>query len=64
MKPDTPTLIDILEPPRNPWLKKLLSGKGKAPAGVRVVRFEGQDDFDATEYLGEAKAKLRDFAEA
>ncbi|MDP2795346.1 MAG: hypothetical protein Q8O25_14915 [Sulfurisoma sp.] len=64
MKPAETTLMDILDPPRNPWLGRLLSGKGKPPAGVRVIRFDEPDDFAAPDGLGEAKAKLRDFAEA
>ena len=64
MKPAAPTLIDILQPPVNPWLKKLLSGRGQTPPGVRVVRFEGQDDPDTSERLPEARSGQRAFAEA
>ena len=58
------SLFDIIHPPGNPWLEKLLSGKAKPPAGVRVVRFDQSDDFDAPEGQSEAGIRLRDFAEA
>ena len=45
------SLIDILEPPANQWLKELSKRKANLPAGVRVVRFsdeesEGADDLE------------------
>ena len=50
MKTLGPTLMDVIEPPGNLWLQKLLKGKsGSLPPGVRVVRFEapeGTDDMD------------------
>lgn len=33
-------LIDILDPPSNPWLNELLMGKVKLPAGVRVLKVD------------------------
>jgi len=40
----TMSLIDVLVPPENPWLKKLSKSKANLPAGVRVVRFTVDDD--------------------
>jgi hypothetical protein len=31
-------LLDILDPPGNPWLRDLSRGRAKVPAGVRVLR--------------------------
>lgn len=45
MQTSAPTLMDIIEPPGNPWLQKVLKGKsGAAPDGVRVVRFSVEDE--------------------
>lgn len=40
----TMSIIDVLVPPENPWLKKLAKSKANLPAGVRVVRFNVDDD--------------------
>jgi len=41
----TLSLIDILTPPANQWLRDLSRCKTNLPAGVRVVRFgDGDDD--------------------
>lgn len=45
MKPARPSLMDVLAPPINPWLRTILSGKAAdLPTGVRIVRFENEDD--------------------
>ena len=45
MKPVSPSLMDVLAPPLNPWLHKILSGRpSDLPDGVRQVRFEGPED--------------------
>lgn len=46
MKTLSPTLIDIIFPPANPWLQSILKGKARAiPPGVQVVRFgDGEED--------------------
>ena len=37
--------MDVLAPPVNPWLRTILSGKAAdLPTGVRLVRFETEDD--------------------
>lgn len=47
MKAAGPTLMDVIAPPGNVWLQKLLKGKGGAmPPGVRVVRFEAPEESD------------------
>jgi hypothetical protein len=38
------SLIDVLSPPGNPWLKELARRKANLPAGVRIVRFGEADD--------------------
>jgi hypothetical protein len=40
------SLVDILTPPRNNWLRQLARKKSNLPAGVRVVRFSNVDDDD------------------
>lgn len=42
------SLMDVLAPPENRWLKELFRRKADLPAGVSVVRFSGADD-DAAE---------------
>jgi hypothetical protein len=45
MKPARPSLMDVIAPPINPWLRKILDGKAAdLPTGVRIVRFESDDD--------------------
>lgn len=38
------SLVDILTPPGNRWLKELSRRKSELPAGVRIVRFSENDD--------------------
>ncbi len=38
------TLIDVLTPPVNQWLKELSRRKANLPTGVRVVRFSESDE--------------------
>jgi hypothetical protein len=38
------SLIDVLTPPGNRWLKELSRRKSELPAGVRIVRFGAGDD--------------------
>ncbi len=59
------SLLDIIDPPGNPWLKDLQRGKAELPRGVRLVRHSSgdTDSFDRSTALREAKRKLRDFAE-
>jgi hypothetical protein len=45
MKPVSPSLMDVLAPPLNPWLHKILGARpADLPDGVRQVRFEGPAD--------------------
>lgn len=43
------SLVDVLTPPENQWLKQISRSKANLPAGVRVVRFSdaGDDESDA-----------------
>lgn len=45
---DALSLVDVLTPPDNQWLKKLSWSKANLPAGIRVVRFSdaGDDESD------------------
>lgn len=38
------SLMDVLAPPENRWLKELFRRKTDLPAGVSVVRFSGAED--------------------
>lgn len=38
------SLMDVLTPPANPWLREILKPKATMPPGVRVVRFSEEDD--------------------
>jgi hypothetical protein len=40
------SLVDVLSPPRNNWLRQLARKKSNLPVGVRVVRFSNVDDDD------------------
>ncbi len=53
------SLVDILKPPRNNWLRQLARRKSDLPAGVRVVRFSNYDDDDSegTEAIASAPAR-------
>lgn len=44
MTPRSMSLVDILKPPRNNWLRQLARRKANLPEGVRVVRFSDYDD--------------------
>ena len=44
MTQHTISLIDVLTPPANRWLKALSRRKADLPVGVRVVRFSDADD--------------------
>ncbi len=44
----TISLIDVLTPPANLWLKKLSRRKADLPLGVRVIRFNDGDDDDSS----------------
>lgn len=43
MTRQTTSLIEILEPPENRWLKDLSKRKASLPHGVRVVRFSDEE---------------------
>lgn len=53
MTQHTISLIDVLTPPLNQWLREISRRKTNLPAGVRVVRFsDGDDDgFDPPEEI-------------
>ena len=42
------SLLDVLTPPGNDWLKEISRRRTNLPAGVHIVRFgDGDDDFVA-----------------
>lgn len=43
------SLMDVLAPPGNKWLKELTRRKADLPAGVHVVRFSDGDDESAAD---------------
>jgi hypothetical protein len=52
------SLVDILTPPRNNWLRQLARRKSDLPAGVRVVRFSDyDDDTEVVEAIAPAPAR-------
>jgi hypothetical protein len=53
------SLVDILTPPRNNWLRQLARRKSDLPAGVRVVRFSDYDDDDPDVVEAAAAAPAR-----
>jgi hypothetical protein len=57
------SLIEILDPPGNPWLRQFVPGKTEMPKGVRIVRHAGsnEDTFDRNERLHIARRKLHDW---
>lgn len=48
------TLMDVLAPPGNDWLRELSRRKADLPVGVRIVRFSDIDDdpIDDDECMG------------
>lgn len=52
------SLMDVLAPPGNDWLKELSRRKADLPAGVHIVRFGDGDDDTAVDDEG-ASAKVR-----
>lgn len=49
------SLIDVLEPPVNTWLRTLGRRTAELPVGVRVVRFSDADDETGLELTNAAK---------
>ncbi len=51
------SLMDVLAPPQNPWLRELERGKsGRLPAGIRIVRHvEGGQADEGSVNLGDRK---------
>lgn len=43
------SLMDVLAPPGNDWLKELSRRKTDLPAGVHIVRFGDNDDDSAVD---------------
>lgn len=52
------SLMDVLVPPGNDWLKGLSRRKTDLPAGVHIVRF-GEDDDDLADDGASAGMKVR-----
>lgn len=52
------SLMDVLVPPGNDWLKELARRKTDLPAGVHIVRFSDSDDETAVDDES-ASAKTR-----
>jgi hypothetical protein len=59
------SLMDVLAPPGNDWLRELSRRKSDLPAGVHIVRFSDADD-EATEdsEAGGGKSRRREKATA
>ena len=54
------SLMDVLAPPGNDWLKELSRRKTDLPAGVHIVRFgDGDDESAADEESTGAKGRRR-----
>lgn len=55
----TLSILDVLDPPENQWLKSLQKRKLNLPTGVRVIRFDGEEDEhpDEREFVRVAKAQ-------
>jgi len=54
------SLMDVLAPPGNKWLKELARRKNDLPPGVHVVRFsDGDDESAADEENSGAKSRQR-----
>ena len=55
------SLMDVLMPPGNDWLRELSRRKSDLPAGVHIVRFSDADDelTEDSEAVG-AKARRRE----
>ncbi|MBI3095184.1 MAG: hypothetical protein HYY97_09960 [Rhodocyclales bacterium] len=54
------SLMDVLAPPGNNWLKELSRRKTDLPAGVHIVRFGDSEDEAATdEESAGAKSRRR-----
>ena len=58
MTPRAISLMDVLAPPGNDWLKEISRSRTNLPAGVRIVRFGDGDEELVTEDDGVA-AKRR-----
>jgi hypothetical protein len=52
------SLMDVLAPPGNDWLRELSRRKSDLPAGVHIVRFNDADD-ELAEESPEAGQKAR-----
>lgn len=53
------SLIDVLEPPMNLWLRKLGRRSAELPVGVRIVRFSEADDDTGIEIDEPRKPRAR-----
>jgi hypothetical protein len=52
------SLMDVLAPPGNDWLKDLSRRKTDLPAGVKIVRFsDGDDEFAEKDESPKAKRR-------
>lgn len=54
------SLIDVLEPPMNLWLRKLGRRSAALPVGVRIVRFSEADDDTGIEIDEPRKPRVRE----
>ena len=53
------SLMDVLAPPGNDWLRELSRRKTDLPAGVQIVRFSAADDDQADDDEGAAATTRR-----
>lgn len=52
------SLLDVLTPPGNDWLKEISRRRTNLPAGVHIVRFgDGDDDLVAEDDRAAAKRR-------
>lgn len=55
------SLMDVLAPPGNAWLKELSRRRADLPAGVHIVRFgEGDDELAEDREIPGAKGRRKD----
>jgi hypothetical protein len=52
------SLMDVLVPPGNDWLKEISRRRSELPAGVKVVRFSEAED-DPAEEAEAARSRSR-----
>lgn len=59
------SLMDILDPPRNAWLRALSAGRIAIPPGIRILHHvqTEEDAFERNERVRTARRKLHEFSD-